>query len=52
MTASERFKLLLVNALERVCVLEAELELARARLAELEWEREQLAPQNDRAKVG
>jgi hypothetical protein len=36
MTATERFKALLANALERVCVLEAELEQTQARLAELE----------------
>lgn len=30
MTAVERFKWLLANALERVCVLEAELEKVRA----------------------
>lgn len=35
-TATERFKTLLANALERVCVLEAELEQARARIDELE----------------
>ena len=38
MTATERFKALLANALERVCVLEAELEQAQARLAELDGE--------------
>lgn len=36
MTATERFKALLANALERVCVLEEQLELAQARIAELE----------------
>ena len=36
MSATERFKRLLADALERVCVLEAELELAQARIAELE----------------
>lgn len=35
-TATERFKALLANALERVCVLEEQLELAQARVAELE----------------
>jgi hypothetical protein len=35
-TATERFKALLANALERVCVLEEELETARARISELE----------------
>lgn len=38
MTATERFKTLLVNALERVCVLEEQLEAAQARLTELEAE--------------
>ena len=32
MTATERFKRLLADALERVCVLEAELEVAHAEL--------------------
>lgn len=36
MTAAQRMKLLLANALERVCMLEAELEQAKARIAELE----------------
>jgi hypothetical protein len=36
MTATERFKQLLANALERVCMLEAALEVAQARVAELE----------------
>lgn len=36
MTAVERFKMLLANALERVCVLEEQLEQAQQRLAELE----------------
>lgn len=36
MTATERFKALLANALERVCVLEEQLELAQARITELE----------------
>lgn len=36
MTATERFKTLFANAIERVCVLEAELEQAQARIAELE----------------
>jgi len=35
-SATERFKRLLADALERVCVLEEQLELAQARLAELE----------------
>ena len=35
-TATERFKQLLANALERVCVLEEQLEWAQARIAELE----------------
>jgi hypothetical protein len=35
-TATERFKMLLATALERVCVLEEQLETAQARLAELE----------------
>lgn len=37
-TATERFKRLLADALERVCVLEEQLELAQARVAELEAE--------------
>jgi cell division protein FtsB len=36
LTAVERFKWLLANALERVCVLEEQLEAAQARIAELE----------------
>lgn len=36
MTATERYKMLLANALERVCVLEEQLEAAQARIAELE----------------
>lgn len=36
MTAEERFKWLLANTLERVCVLEAALEAAQARIAEFE----------------
>ncbi len=36
MTAEERFKWLLANTLERVCVLEAQLEEARARIVSLE----------------
>jgi hypothetical protein len=35
-TATERFKALLANALEHVCVLEEQLELAQARISELE----------------
>jgi hypothetical protein len=35
-TATDRFKALLANALERVCILEAALETAQARIAELE----------------
>jgi cell division protein FtsB len=35
-TATERFKRLLADALERVCVLEEQLEQAHARIAELE----------------
>lgn len=36
MTATERFKRLLADALERVCVLEEQLERAQQRIAELE----------------
>lgn len=36
MTATERFKALFANAMERVCVLEEQLEQAHARIAELE----------------
>lgn len=39
MTAAERFKALYANAIERVCVLEEQLEQALARIAELEEER-------------
>lgn len=35
-TAKERFKAMLANALERLCVLEEQLEQAQARIAELE----------------
>ncbi len=35
-SATERFKILLANALERVCVLEADLEQKTERVAELE----------------
>lgn len=38
MTATDRFKKLLADALERVCVLEEQLEQATARIAELEQE--------------
>lgn len=36
LTATERFKALFANAIERICVLEAELEATQARLAALE----------------
>jgi hypothetical protein len=35
MTATDRFKMLLANALERVCVLEEQLEQQRAELDRL-----------------
>jgi hypothetical protein len=35
-TATDRFKMLLANALERVCVLEEQLEQAQTRIVELE----------------
>lgn len=35
-SATERFKARLANAIERVCVLEEQLEIALARVAELE----------------
>lgn len=38
---TERFKQLLANALERVCVLESELEQAQAQLLQAELEIEQ-----------
>jgi hypothetical protein len=38
MTATEKFKALFANAIERVCVLEEQLEKAQARVAELEVE--------------
>ena len=34
-SATERFKRLLADALERICVLEEQLEIAQAQLAEL-----------------
>ena len=37
-TATERYKMLLATAFERVCVLEEQLEEAQARIAELEAE--------------
>lgn len=37
-TAIERFKMLLANTLERVCILEEQLELAQGRIQELEEE--------------
>jgi hypothetical protein len=37
-SATDRFKRLLANALERVCVLEAELEQRDERIADLEAE--------------
>lgn len=40
MTAADRFKALFANAVERVCVLEEQLEAAQARVAELEAEKE------------
>jgi hypothetical protein len=43
-SATDRFKLLLVQALERVCILEAELEQTQAELEELR--REQAETQN------
>ena len=36
LTAVDRFKILLANALERVCVLEEQLEQAQQRIQELE----------------
>ena len=36
MTASDRFKALFLNAIERVCALEEQLEAAQARIKELE----------------
>lgn len=44
-SATERFKYLLANALERVCVLEEQLEIALARIAELESEEPGKKPQ-------
>ena len=35
-SATDRYKMLLATALERVCVLEEQLELAQQRIAELE----------------
>lgn len=36
MTATERFKRLFADAVERICVLEEQLELAQGRVDELE----------------
>ena len=44
MTATERFKALFANAVERVCVLEEQLEQAQARIVELESEAEKDTP--------
>jgi len=41
-TATERFKALLLNALERVCILEAELEATRAERDEARAELEEV----------
>lgn len=41
MTATERFKALFANTVERVCVLEEQLEIAQARIAELEAKAEE-----------
>jgi hypothetical protein len=35
-SATDRYKMLLANAFERVCVLEEQLEIALERIAELE----------------
>lgn len=35
-SATDRFKAMFANAVERICVLEEQLEQARARIAELE----------------
>lgn len=45
MTATERFKWLLANALERVCLLEEEIEKAKARIAHLESEKTAANPE-------
>ena len=50
-TATERYKMLLATALERVCVLEAELEEMQARLAELEATSENGTEVNDGARA-
>lgn len=42
-SAAERFKTLYANAVERVCVLEEQLEAAQARIAELEADAEDKA---------
>jgi Tfp pilus assembly protein PilN len=42
-TATERFKALYANAVERICVLEEQLEKTQARIAELEAANEQTA---------
>lgn len=36
MTATERYKTLFANAIERICVLEEQLELAQEQIAELD----------------
>lgn len=43
MSAAERFKALYANAVERVCVLEEQLEAAQARIAQLEADAEDKA---------
>lgn len=47
-TAIERFKAYVANAIERICVLEEQLELAHERIAELEAEAEKTSdPDSD-----
>ena len=46
MSATERFKALYVNAVERICVLEEQLELAQQRIAELEAEQAEAQEEN------
>jgi hypothetical protein len=46
-TATERFKMLYATAVEQVCVLQAELESARARIVELENEKNEASTQPD-----
>lgn len=51
-TAIERFKMLFANAIERVCVLEEQLELARAQIEALEKEIEEKEKEDGGTETG